>query len=391
MDIHQYEFRIDNSSRSSGTAGPTLLLPGCNRHESRMVRSPPPLLSPLQRQGFTEQHCRLANFGTFLALASYSRHRIKEEEKGQDGVITKKLRKANKKGGANHKMKVAAMLQTFLSMILTIITWAKPDAFQLINSDGNPDVACNVDFKYVAFFAVSFPASESHPGKLSPGQKLGLTVSVMLMIVYAAVTVHETFSYTRRKRHPLPSDPEAQRQDEGDGPAVPPKVIITPAVPMPEPSFELLQANSPAPSIMLSQRSHSSLGGFSIPPSISEPPTRPRGPRRPPPKPPFREVDPMFLGITMVQTIIFVYFIVVTELLLKRNKQADNSGGLWGFGQILALIVIVPSLISVLTALQEFGLKRVHHRRSRGRREHHRDRSGSGPRYFLPHSGSSVS
>ncbi|THH02589.1 hypothetical protein EW026_g305 [Hermanssonia centrifuga] len=275
----------------------------------------------------------LANFGTFLALASYSRHRIKEEEKGQDGVITKKLRKANKKGGANHKMKVAAMLQTVLSMILTIMTWAKPDAFQLIDSDGNPDVACNVDFKYVAFFAVSFPASESHPGKLSPGQKLGLTVSVMLMIVYAAVTVHETFSYTRRKRHTIPSDQEAQRQDEGDKPPVPPKVIITPAVPMPEPSFELLQANSPAPSIMLSQRSHSSLGGYSLPPSISEPPTRPRGPRRPPPKPPFREVDPMFLGITMVQTIIFVYFIVVTELLLKRNKQADNSGGLWGFGQ----------------------------------------------------------
>jgi len=67
----------------------------------------------------------------------------------------------------------------------------------------------------------------------------------------------------------------------------------------------------------------------------------------------------MFLGIAAAQIIIFAYFVVSTEMLLLWNPYQSN-GPTWGFGQILALIVVVPSGVSVFNAFRERGFKRLH-------------------------------
>jgi len=77
-------------------------------------------------------------------------------------------------------------------------------------------------------------------------------------------------------------------------------------------------------------------------------------------------VDPMLVIISILELFFFVYFVVSTELLLTHNPEADQSANQWGFGQILALILIVPSGISVVSAFLEHGIKRLHHRGSRG-------------------------
>jgi len=76
----------------------------------------------------------------------------------------------------------------------------------------------------------------------------------------------------------------------------------------------------------------------------------------------------MLLGIGTCQVAIFTYFIVSTELLLIRNPGPDNSAGEWGFGQIIALVVVIPSIFSVMEAFAEVGFKRVHRRRRQARR-----------------------
>lgn len=42
----------------------------------------------------------------------------------------------------------------------------------------------------------------------------------------------------------------------------------------------------------------------------------------------------MLLGLTIFQIIVFTYFIICTELLLKRNPISDNVDQQWGFGQV---------------------------------------------------------
>lgn len=44
-------------------------------------------------------------------------------------------------------------------------------------------------------------------------------------------------------------------------------------------------------------------------------------------------MDPMLLGIFIFQLLVFAYFVVSTELLLKHNPQVDSSDREWSFGQ----------------------------------------------------------
>ena len=55
------------------------------------------------------------------------------------------------------------------------------------------------------------------------------------------------------------------------------------------------------------------------------------------------KIDPMFVSITTIHVIVLVYFVVTTELLLKRNPAADNSAGQWGFGQVSSLDLLSDS------------------------------------------------
>lgn len=70
----------------------------------------------------------------------------------------------------------------------------------------------------------------------------------------------------------------------------------------------------------------------------------------------------MLLGIAAFQFVVFTYFVVSTELLLLWNPY-QIDGNKWGFGQILALIVIIPSALAVFNAFSEHGFKRLHKKR----------------------------
>jgi hypothetical protein len=80
------------------------------------------------------------------------------------------------------------------------------------------------------------------------------------------------------------------------------------------------------------------------------------------------------------QILVFTYFIVSSELLLSYNDGAYDSAQQMGFGQvstltwvekyrvltnhqILALIVVLPSALSVVGALKKHGLKRLSKRK----------------------------
>jgi hypothetical protein len=77
----------------------------------------------------------------------------------------------------------------------------------------------------------------------------------------------------------------------------------------------------------------------------------------------------MLVGIIICQAMVFTYFIVSTELLLKRNPSNNHSEAEWGFGQILALIVVIPSAFSLTGALSEHGVKRRSKPKKRGMKE----------------------
>jgi len=71
----------------------------------------------------------------------------------------------------------------------------------------------------------------------------------------------------------------------------------------------------------------------------------------------------MLIGIMICQILVFTYFIVSSELLLSYNDGAYDSAQQMGFGQILALIVVLPSALSVVGALKKHGLKRLSKRK----------------------------
>jgi len=70
----------------------------------------------------------------------------------------------------------------------------------------------------------------------------------------------------------------------------------------------------------------------------------------------------MLLGIAAFQIVVFTYFVVSSELLLLWNPN-QNDGEVWGFGQILALIVIIPSALAVFNAFRAHGFQRLHRKR----------------------------
>jgi uncharacterized membrane protein len=93
----------------------------------------------------------------------------------------------------------------------------------------------------------------------------------------------------------------------------------------------------------------------------------------------------MFVGIIICQILVFTYFIVSSELLLVHNRAGDGDGvsnDVVGFGQILALVVVVPSLISVIAAFRKHGFgkleKRMKAERKKNRRRKEKARRARG-------------
>lgn len=74
---------------------------------------------------------RLANFSLFISLASYSRKRTHAKEGGKEAKGAKDAKGGKETKGrqstidrwSGHRVKTAAMLQTLVTMALTIFVW----------------------------------------------------------------------------------------------------------------------------------------------------------------------------------------------------------------------------------------------------------------------------
>lgn len=230
----------------------------------------------------------------------------------------------------------------------TVGTTSKPrtDPSSRANADtfGNQD-DCAPFVKYVAFFGANFPALKS-------GKVLGLTVSSILLVLYLLITFYEEKAHLIRIRRPHAKrqhDPEATltgQSPQPDGASLPLPAIniippsrtgtgdgITMPVPMP----------APPESLALNRSSHSSDSRSGSPSSRSDTSSwqsmRRRGERRPKRPGTLATVDPMFISLSIMHFAVFVYFVLVTELLLHRNPAADNSNAQWGFGQVSSLFL----------------------------------------------------
>ncbi|KAI0785044.1 hypothetical protein C8Q75DRAFT_777173 [Abortiporus biennis] len=289
----------------------------------------------------------MANFGTFLALASYSRLRamddkVRKERKklkldSEEGRTQETnsadnakqiLEDKEKKPKPDRVVKFFAMIQMYFSIGLTLYTWTHPDAFV------NDDESCAPSIQYVAFFGATFPARGS-------GRKLGVSMITILAIVYTTITFYE-LGYSFRKR--------VKRR----------KQIIDVE------SGDLTRSHNPGNTVT---RNQPSPGLPNMPLSATERQGKSKDKhnrqKRATKQPWGADLDPMFLMITLLALIIFVYFIVSTELLLKHNQAASGADAEWGFGQIFALVVVTPVLVSCFSALKEYGFRNRHHKKTK--------------------------
>ncbi|KAJ7631063.1 hypothetical protein FB45DRAFT_555792 [Roridomyces roridus] len=259
----------------------------------------------------------LANFGTFVALASYSRQKAASHKE------------PNLRIGADYNVKFGAMVQTIVSMALTIYMWSTSDTFGSLPQ-------CSHLINYMVF-AIKLPA-------LGAGKIVGLTASVILTVSYILLTLHELRSYRRTRK----------------------ETIKEPVLPL-SPVHKVMSTSTSVPTVHLPTRSATlafdptpwQLASTPLPHSPKEQ-THKRRPRR---RRWSYEVDPMLIGIMICQMLVFIYFVASSELLLLYNNGAYDSAEQMGFGQILALIVVLPSALSVVGALREHGLKRLSKRK----------------------------
>ncbi|KAF9502377.1 hypothetical protein BDN71DRAFT_1426050 [Pleurotus eryngii] len=260
----------------------------------------------------------LANFGAFVALASYSRQKAKNNKQDPDA--------AKRRGKLlDYHVKYVAMLQTLVSMALTLYMWLTAKTF-------GPEAQCSSLLRYV-FFVIRAPA-------LGSGRLAGIAISVLLAVVYIYVTAHELrSSYLKRN----------QGRQRGNSPEVRNSTTSV-AYHLPvvaRPTHLRVDFNSSTDQLPQDTRTSS-------PESIKRA-TRRRSKKRRWSK----DLDPMFVGILIFYAMVLVYFIVSTELLMVFNSSDDDAVKEWGFGQILAILVVIPSAISVTNALAEHGFKRL--------------------------------
>lgn len=212
------------------------------------------------------------------------------------------------------------------------------------------------------------------------GRTVGLVITSILALTYVLITLRELHSYRQSHREKVNKKRKLEKTDSL--PTHAPSISITIVEP-PSPSRSSISIH-PLPSLHLASTATSSLTDrhdsrhsdqLNVP-SVPQTPHTPRrgkrGKRRPKRRRWSSDVDPMLVGIIICQAIIFTYFIVSTELLLQQNSSDDPSAREWSFGQILALIVVIPSALSVANALNEHGVKRLGKRKRTGMNDERR-------------------
>lgn len=263
---------------------------------------------------------RLANFGTFLALASYSRRKSRSDHSKAKGKLAK----------PENYVKFGAMLQTLLSMILTEWLWyasSKPSLVQTnhltIYLRANASTfgsQCSTKLHYV-LFVVKVDA-------VGKGRIVALALTSLLIAGYIAVTFHELRSYYRAYGHACHHRNDSISRSAGE------KAQKVPSVPTLSPN-----------SLQLPRGDFSRTSSLTVPSSINTSTSQRAEPKqrhtkksrsqkvRPRRKQWSGNWDPMLLGIAAFQIVVFTYFVVSSELLLLWNPN-QNDGEVWGFGQV---------------------------------------------------------
>ncbi|KAF5388524.1 hypothetical protein D9757_004677 [Collybiopsis confluens] len=289
----------------------------------------------------------LANFGIFVALASYSRHKKDSRRRsGKDRDKHEKRLKRKPNGASDYWVKTAAMVQTLLSMALTLYMWATIETFGPFGPSGTSGtLECASALHYVLFI---WPISVR-----GVGRPVGLTFASILTCAYIATTIHEHYISYKKRRY------KSQSSKKGDDSPILPVFLEAPPL------------SSPLPSASPSRETYTlhALIQTAYPRNRNLRPNRPDRRR-------WSDIDPMFIGILIFETVVFLYLIVSNEILLRDNHLQSNS---FGFGQILALVVALPVLLSVIGAFRDFGLRPRHRelgskksgRRHRGTRNTH--------------------
>ncbi|GLB35873.1 hypothetical protein LshimejAT787_0301610 [Lyophyllum shimeji] len=290
----------------------------------------------------------LANFGTFFALASYSRQKAASRKDTS-------FRRA-----FDYRVKFGAMAQSLVSLALTLYMWASAKQFGKLSE-------CSHLVNYI-FFVIEVRATEV-------GRTLSLVITSILTASYLMISLQELRSYRRsylqkqKKQAMLSAQspsislfPHDISSPENLSPRVPSSLHLSSSITLSTAERSNLRTSRP---FRLTTSDTSIAHGQSPHKGRSS-----GGKRRPGRRRWSSNLDPMLVGIIICQAMVFTYFIVSTELLLNHNPSKDQSVSQWGFGQILALVVVLPSALSLIGALEEHGVKR----RSRPKRTYMEER-----------------
>uniref|UniRef100_A0A8H7Y7J4 Uncharacterized protein n=1 Tax=Psilocybe cubensis TaxID=181762 RepID=A0A8H7Y7J4_PSICU len=254
----------------------------------------------------------LANFGIFFALATYSRHKAEASDPVHE----------SSSHVSDFKVKYGAMVQTIFSMILTLYIWIRAPTF------GNQS-ECSPYLKFVLFlFEVR---------ALGAGRYIGLTMSSLLTFIYVCVAIRDIQS--RRQRFELGSarKPRMEKRESHSLSAHISKMSTSSTNPNMQATYATSDGVTPT-------RHASSALRTPLSSAVTRRPKRRRW---------FYDLDPI-------------------EVLLRRNPSTSDGATQWGFGQVLALIVVTPSALSVIDAFSRHGFKRLSKRKKRGHEIHRR-------------------
>jgi len=209
---------------------------------------------------------------------------------------------------------------------------------------------CSVFVKYMVF-VIKVPA-------LGAGRTLGIAVTSILTTAYCTITLWELRSYCRR-------DTEHGKQ------ILPTHSSSTNSSRLARSTYHPPSSQSPsAPTVTLQDPHYHT--GYQWQSAVLSGPDLPHPPkfhkRRHKRRRWSFDLDPMLVGVIICQAMVFTYFIVSSELLLKNNPSLDHSAAQWSFGQILALIVVIPSALSLIEAIMQHGVRHVSKHNIRKRR-----------------------
>lgn len=376
----------------------------------------------------------LANFGTSLSLATMAQRAAQKKRLKRQATLKARRGKLNAparmEGGEGEQeeeediesgryIRYAAMAQTIFSIILTFAMWSHVHDFTPDDLNGTD---CTPYIRYILF--------AWHVDAVVQGRIVGLLATAIVTVLYVAMTVDELYKkHLTRRRHRLSKQKhrmelEAQERSQQEQDTEPEQAVTT-TVPQlnTEAPYRRSEATFSAPpassnratstgipvSILLSSRLASEnpyitrSSGDALKSSAGERShvqqqqqqqhpgsnsrrhhqhgthaaknRRKQHQHKPKHKRWLLELDPMLVGLFFVQLAILTYFIVSTELMLAYNHAASNSNDFTQFGQILAIIAVLPSLGSLIVAFKKNGFKRVdrkeptERRRRRGLRQ----------------------